>query len=169
MRRHPGAALVCLLIAALAFSAADPWQPVRFLSGRWQGTVQGERGDRAVTRSYAMSGVYLEERSLFPAPRQEERGFISVDRVRQKIVLRRFGTDGVVITGALNAAESTANLLVFDSESIENLDGGSRARVTWEVFSSDEFVETVELAAPGKTLGVVTRTRFTRVGRATGE
>jgi hypothetical protein len=73
-----------------------------------------------------------------------------------------------VNTYVFNAVESTSTALVFDSESVENMASGARARETFEVYSSDEFIETFEVAEPGKALDLYSRTRFTRVGRAAG-
>lgn len=157
----------------------DPWQPVRFLLGRWEGAVQGESGNGTVARSYefTLANRFIEEHDVSTYPAQaknrkgevhEHRAFISFDRLRRKLVLRQFDHEGSVSTYLLNPAESTATLLVFDSESVENRDAGYRSRETYEVYSSDEFVETVEVAEPGKPLDLHSRTRFTRVGRATG-
>jgi hypothetical protein len=179
-------------IAALALSAAvggappaaapgeDPWQPVRFLLGRWNGTVQGEAGNGTVTRSYefTLAGRFIEERNVSTYAAQEKnrkgevhehRSFLSYDRKRQKLVLRQFHQEGFVNTYVFNPAESTPNTLVFDSESFENIAPGFRARETYEVYSSDEFIETFEVAEPGKALDLYSRTRFTRVGRAGGQ
>jgi hypothetical protein len=158
---------------------ADPWQPVRFLVGRWTGTVQGEAGNGSVSRNYefTLNGKFIEERNVSTYPAQqknrkgevhEHRSFLSYDRKRQRLVLRQFHQEGFVNTYVLNAAESTGNLLVFDSESFENLDTGFKARETYEIYSSDEFVETFEVAEPGKPLDLYSRTRFTRIGRAIG-
>jgi len=181
MRRAVAALLVVAAFATFAADAPapDPWQPVRFLVGRWKGTVQGEAGSGAVTRSYefTLGGRFIEERNTSTYPAQERnrkgevhehRSFISYDRRRQKLVLRQFHQEGFVNTYVLNAAESTGNALVFDSESFENLDPAYKARETYEVYSSDEFIETFEVAEPGKPLDLYSRTRFTRIGRATG-
>jgi hypothetical protein len=175
------------VIAGLALTAnaadgleSDPWQRVRFLVGRWTGTVQGEAGNGMVTRSYefTLAGKFIEERNVSTYPAQqknrkgevhEHRSFISYDRKRGKLVLRQFHQEGFVNTYVLNPAESTGNVLVFDSESFENLDSGYKARETYEVYSSDEFIETFEVAEPGKRFDLYSRTRFTRVGRAAGE
>jgi hypothetical protein len=170
----------CATLAASAQDAApaDPWQPVRFLLGRWQGTVQGEAGTGTVTRTYELTlgGKFIEERNVSTYPAQEKnrkgevhehRGFISYDRKRQKLVLRQFHQESFVNTYSLTSSSGT--LAVFDSESFENLDSAWKARETYEIYSSDEFVETFELAEPGKAYEVYSRTRFTRVGRATGE
>jgi hypothetical protein len=172
-------AVACVATAADA-PPADPWQPVRFLLGRWTGTVQGEAGNGTATRSYefTLAGRFIEERDVSTYPAQEKnrkgevhehRGLLSYDSRRQALVLRHFRQEGVVATYVLDAAQSSANLLVFDGERFENLAAGSRARETYEIYSSDEFVETFEVAQPGKPLELQTRTRFTRVGRATGD
>jgi len=159
--------------------ASDPWQRVRFLLGRWTGTVQGESGNGSATRSYELTlgGRFIEERdvSTYPAQQKnrrgevhEHRGFLSYDRLRKTLVTRQFDQEGIVYTYVLNAAESSGNVLVFDSEAIESRDPGFRARETYEVYSSDEFIETVEVAEPGKRLDLYSRTRFTRIGRAAG-
>jgi hypothetical protein len=176
---------LALLLACAAFAASaqeasppDPWQPVRFLLGRWQGTVQGEAGTGTVTRTYELTlgGKFIEERNISTYPAQEKnrkgevhehRGFISYDRKRQKLVLRQFHQESFVNTYALTSSSGT--LAVFDSESFENLDSAWKARETYEILSSDEFIETFELSAPGKPYEIYSRTRFTRVGRATGE
>jgi hypothetical protein len=181
MRRRTFAVVAGLALAASAADApkTDPWQPVRFLVGRWNGTVQGEAGNGAVTRSYefTLGGKFIEERNVSTYPAQEKnrkgevhehRSFISYDGRRQVLVLRQFHQEGFVNTYVLNATESVGNVLVFDSESFENLDSGFKARETYEVYSSDEFIETFEVAEPGKRLDLYSRTRFTRIGRATG-
>lgn len=160
--------------------ATDPWQPVRFLLGKWRGTVQGEAGNGTVARNYefVLGNRFIEERNVSTYPAQEKnrkgevhehRSFISYDRARRRLVLRQFHQEGFVNTYAFNAAESSANVLVFDSESFENLDAAYGARETYELSSNDEFVETFEVAEPGKPLETYSRTRFTRVGRAAGE
>jgi hypothetical protein len=172
--------LACVALSASAQDAApsDPWQPVSFLLGRWQGTVQGEAGTGTVTRSYELTlgGKFIEERNVSTYPAQdrnrkgevhEHRGFISYDRRRQKLMLRQFHQESFVNVYSLTSNSST--LVVFDSESFENLDNSWKARETYEIYSNDEFVETFELAAPGKPYEVYSRTRLTRVGRATRE
>lgn len=172
--------LACVALSASAQDAApsDPWQPVSFLLGRWQGTVQGEAGTGTVTRSYELTlgGKFIEERNVSTYPAQdrnrkgevhEHRGFISYDRKRQRLMLRQFHQESFVNVYSLTSNSST--LVVFDSESFENLDNSWTARETYEIYSNDEFVETFELAAPGKPYEVYSRTRLTRVGRATRE
>ena len=185
MRRLLAAFVVIMNVAVAADAPrtggleSDPWQPVRFLLGRWAGTVQGEPGNGTVVRSYefTLGNRFIEERNVSTYPAQarnrkgevhEHRSFISYDQLRRTLVLRQFHQEGFVNTYVFNAAESTSTVLVFDSESFENLDSGFKARETYEVYSSDEFIETFEVAEPGRPLDLYSRTRFTRVGRAAG-
>jgi hypothetical protein len=52
--------------------------------------------------------------------------------------------------------------LVFTSETLENLPAGYRARETYRIVNSDEFVEVFELAAPGKEFAVYSENHFKR-------
>ena len=50
------AALIFFLLVATGAQAedkkTDPWQPLRFIIGSWQGTVSGQSGSGTVSRSY---------------------------------------------------------------------------------------------------------------------
>lgn len=63
----------------------------------------------------------------------------------------------------LNQQSSKPGKLVFESEQFENFDNNWRASETYEVSSTDEFVEIFELAPPGKSFPVYSRTHFKRV------
>lgn len=52
--------------------------------------------------------------------------------------------------------------LVFSSGNLENLPAGWRARETYRILNSDEFIEVFELAAPGKEFGVYSENHFKR-------
>jgi hypothetical protein len=52
--------------------------------------------------------------------------------------------------------------MVFTSESLENLPSGFRARESYRILNSDEFVEVFELAAPGKEFAVYSENHFKR-------
>ncbi len=53
-------------------------------------------------------------------------------------------------------------VLRFQSEAIENIPAGYRARETYTVTGPNEFVERFELAEPGKEFELYTETRFKR-------
>lgn len=68
-----------LLLAALPATSADdakpdPWAPVRFLIGRWEGTTQGEPGSGAVVRTYefVLGSRFVHERNVSTYPPQEK-------------------------------------------------------------------------------------------------
>jgi hypothetical protein len=52
--------------------------------------------------------------------------------------------------------------LVADSEALENLPAGWRARETYRFSSTDAFEEIFELAPPGGTLALYSHARFSR-------
>ncbi len=152
---------------------ADPWAPVRFLVGEWQGTAAGEPGQGTVVRRYdfILKDRFLHERNTSTYPPQERNktgevhahwSFLSVDRKRMTILFRQFHQEGFVVTYALNAALSSPAKLVFESEQLENLPPAMKARETYEVTSKDEFVETFEIAEPDKPFEVYSRNRFKR-------
>ena len=152
----------------------DPWEPIRFMTGEWEGTAEGESGSGTVRRTYSfiLSGRYLHERNVSTyAPQEpgkagevhEHWSFFSVDRARKTLVLRQFHQEGFVNQYVLNPSAGGPGKLVFDSERFENFDNSWRARETYEIRSADEFVETFELGAPGKDLQVYSRNHFKRV------
>lgn len=154
----------------------DPWEPVRFLVGDWEGTAEGQAGAGTVRRSYSfvLKDRYLHEKnvSTYP-PQQANKGgevhehwsFFSYDRVRTILVLRQFHQEGFVNQYTFNKTASGSGKLVFESEHFENFDNNWKARETYEIRSPDEFVETFELASPGKELQVYSRNSFKRVKR----
>jgi hypothetical protein len=74
---------------------------------------------------------------------------IGYDKARKTIVYRQFHVEGFVNQYAMEPT-GDSKTLVFISEAIENIAPGWRARETYHIFSSDEFEEVFELAAPGK-------------------
>jgi hypothetical protein len=151
----------------------DPFQDVRFLVGRWIGTSEGQAGQGSVTRTYepVLNERFLHERnrSEYPAQPSNPKGEVhehwsvfSHDKVRQTVVLRQFHVEGFVSTYRLMPRKDATASLVFESEQIENLSAGWRARETYDVVSPDEFVETFEVAEPGQAYEVYSRTRLRR-------
>jgi len=167
-----------LLIAASSVTVAgeagpDPWAPVRFMLGKWQGEAQGDPGKGVVQRSYTfvLDNKFIEERNVSRYEAKspgaepevhEHRSFISYDKARKTLMLRQFHEEGFVNLYALNAATSKPTRLVFESVSFENFSNEWQARETYEVISNDEFVEIFELKAPGKEFEVYSRNHFRR-------
>jgi hypothetical protein len=59
--------------------------------------------------------------------------------------------------------KTSAGTAVFESEALENIPVGWKARETYEVISPDEFVETFELASGAGVYEVYSTNRFKRV------
>lgn len=167
-----------LLTAGLASAQApepDPWAPVKFMVGKWQGTSTGNAGEGTVVRHYerVMSNRFIHEKNISTYPPQEKNkkgevhehwSFISHDKARKTLVLRQFHVEGFVNQFALNQEASTPTKLVFDSEGFENFSNKWKARETYEVISADEFTETFELAPPDKPFQTYSKNHFRRVG-----
>jgi hypothetical protein len=162
---------LCALADAQQRPAVDTWEPIRFLLGSWDGEVSGQPGTGKSQREYklALNNRFIEVRNKSTYPAQpknpkgevhEDWGMISFDRSRKKFVLRQFHVEGFVnqFTSTVGPEKS----LRFDSEAIENIPAGYRARETYTVVGPDEFVERFELAEPGKEFEVYSETRFKR-------
>ena len=78
------------------------------------------------------------------------------------ILLRQFHIEGFVNTYK-QSFEGGATKLVFESEGFENFSNSWKARESCEFDSDDRFVETFELAPPGKDFEVYSRAEFRRV------
>jgi len=163
--------LFCSLLSAQTSSAPDVWEPLRFLVGTWEGEVNGQPGSGKAEREYrfVLRGKYLEVRSKSTYPVQpknpkgevhEDWGMISYDRFRKKFVLRQFHVEGFVNQYA--AEPVGEGIPTFQSESIENIPAGFRARETHTITGPDSFVERFELAEPDQDFELYSETRFRR-------
>ena len=74
----------------------------------------------------------------------------SSDKARNLLVLLQFHIEGFVNMYRQAAATEGRASLVFESEAFENFSNLWKAREIYEFLSDDEFIETFELAAPGK-------------------
>jgi hypothetical protein len=153
----------------------DPWKAIRFLKGEWAGESEGEPGKGSVKRSYrfVLHDKFIHETSVstYPAQPKNPKGEVhehwslfSHDRARRTLILRQFHQEGFVNQFAL-APGGSGGTLVFESEALENVPAGWRARETYEVVSLDEFVETFEIAPDSGPYEVYSRARFKRVAK----
>jgi hypothetical protein len=151
----------------------DAWQPVRFFIGQWKGTAEGEAGTGTVERKYefVLREQFIQEHNTSTYPPQEKNkagevhhhlGIISYDRQRKTLIMRQFHVEGFVNLYALNQAASSPKRLVFESEHFENFDNSWKARETYDIISEDEFIETFELAPPGKPFQLYSRNHLRR-------
>jgi hypothetical protein len=158
---------------ALQPAAADPFDAVAFMIGRWEGTSEGRPGKGTLRREYekVLDGrfVRVHNRSEYPVQEKnpkgevhEDEGYISFDRARKKLVLRQFHVEGFV-NQYVQDDGAEANRISFTTESIENIPAGWRARETYVVHGPDAFEEVFELAETGKPFEVYSRARLRRV------
>ena len=167
-------ASVSTLQEAKPAAAADPWAPLRFMVGTWRGTSTGEPGQGTSERTYQFefgeTFLYVRNKGVYPAqpknPKGEvhqDTGFFSYDKTRKRLVFRQFHSEGFVNQYILDPAASDGKSLVFVTEAIENIAAGWRARETYRPIGPDEFIETFELAAPGKDFTPYTECHLRRV------
>lgn len=172
---------VAIAVILLAIAAAPAQQDARrdaladlaFFAGRWTGTVTGVPGNGTAEREYrfTLGGKFLEvsNRSVY-APQDknpkgethEDRGFFSYDHYRNKLVFRQFHAEGFVNQYVLVSVSDDRKRWVFETESIENIAPGWRARETYEITGADSFTETFELAGPNGDFAVYSKTTFRR-------
>ncbi len=167
-------AAVALLTAAIGAAQSDPWAPLRFLEGRWEGKASGDPGKGVSTREYRfeMRGRFLaaHNKSVYEPKSpgaesevHEDRGMFSYDRALKKLVLRQFHVEGFVNEYVLDSVSADGQSFEFTTVRIENIAPGWRAKESYRVLSPDEVVETFSLAAPGKDFEVYSETRLKRV------
>jgi hypothetical protein len=141
------------------------------MEGDWVGESEGEPGKGTVKRVYTfvLDKKFLNETNVSTYPPQPKNpkgevhhhwSFFSYDRARKALVLRQFHQEGFVNQFAM-VATATPNTIVFESEALENIPKGWKARETYEIVSPDEFVETFEIASTGA-YEVYSRNRFKR-------
>jgi hypothetical protein len=149
------------------------WDAVSPLVGVWTGKCVGESGAGQTERSYrmVMNNRFLEVRSktVFPpkAGQQsgevhEDWGMFNFNKTRGKLMLREFHVEGFVNQYVLIPAEPGSSKLVFESESIDNVPAGFRAKHILQFVSKDEIKEEFFLAEPGKEFQIYSTTTLHR-------
>ena len=78
---------------------------------------------------------------------------------------RGVASASIIRPSRLAGALRGAGALVFESEALENVPTGWKARETYQAESADEFTETFELASGTGAYELYSKTRFKRVRR----
>ena len=165
---------ICIAAIAQEPNAKSPFDPIRFFVGHWQGTTQGEPGHGKGERDYefVFGGKFLRASNKTVYPPQEKNlkgevhedlGYFSYDRQRKKLVLRQFHVEGFVNEYVEQESTKEGKTLVFETERIENIPDGWRARETYKIMSQDEYAEVFELAEPQKEFAVYAESHWKRV------
>lgn len=154
-----------MLIPALSFAQLSKqdsvWLPFKFMIGNWIGLSEGQPGKGKYERSYVFvlnkKFIEVNNKSIYPATKEnpkgeihEDHGFISYDHIKKTFVLRQFHIEGFVNQYRIESISKDGRTIVFISESIENIPTGFRAKETYQITNDNEFIETFELAEPGK-------------------
>jgi hypothetical protein len=165
--------LIPMLVGAQETKKPDVWSPLKFFIGSWKGTGKGEPGISQVEREYqsTLKGKFIQinHKSVY-APQEknpkgethEDIGFFSYDRGRKQFVLRQFHIEGFVNQFRAETISEDGKLIVFISESLENIPAGYRAKETYRILNENEFIEIFEIAEPGKEFTVYSLNRFKR-------
>lgn len=134
--------IACGVVTAQTSGQPDAWTPFRYFVGTWEGTGKGQPGESKVEREYkfTLGGQFLQvnHKSTY-APQtknpkgevHEDFGLFSYDKARKQFVFRQFHVEGFVTQYVSSNISSDGKTLVFDSEAIENIGAGWRARETW--------------------------------------
>jgi len=141
--------------------STERWEPFRYFLGHWTGQGGGAAGDGSVERSYEFilneRFIQMLGRSFYPPQEKnpegevhEEMGIVSFDRARQKYVYREFHVEGYVNQYVVAKWSRENGTIVMETEAIENIPSGWRARTSLEILGPDDFKETFDLAGPGK-------------------
>jgi len=150
------------------------WTLLNFLSGKWQGTGTGEPGSGRYERIYEFvlneKFLHVRGKSTYQPQAQNPRGevhedwgFISYDPARKTFVYRQFHNEDFDNQYVMSSLSPDGKEIVFESESIENIAAGWRAKESYRVITEDEFFETFELAAPGKDFELYTQCHLYKV------
>ena len=141
--------------------------PLQRFVGRWRGTVRGEPGAGIVERAYApiLGGKFIEERNTSSYESGELHHHIaywSFDRRRARFVLRQFHEESFVNQFVATTPDFVEGRLIVESEAIENIPPGFRARESYVFSSADAFEEIFEIAEPNADYQLYSHNRFTR-------
>lgn len=141
--------------------------PLSRFVGNWRGTAEGEPGTGTVDRTYTsiLNGKFVEERNESRYSSGEIHHHIaywSFDRGRSRFVLRQFHQESFVNQFVATMPDFVDGRLVVDSEAIENIPPGFRARETYVFSSENAFDEVFEIAEPNADYQTYSHNRFTR-------
>ena len=168
-------ALAFFSCTAFGQSPKDPpaWKALQVLVGNWSGTGEGESGTSTVSRSYELilNNKFMlgKNRSEYKPQEKNPKGethenwdMLSWDRTRGKCIFRQFHVESFVNQYVLDSVSSDLKFFRFVTEAIENIPSGWRARETYEFLDRNDFIETFELAEPGKDFTLYPRNHFRR-------
>lgn len=144
------------------YSQQNSLEKLQFLIGNWQGKGTGFGNENStITASYIfiLNKKYIEvkhESHFKPTSKKPngerhiDKGFISFDKVRNKIVYRQFNNEGYVNQYVLDEEKSNDSTVVFETETIENFISGGKARYTIKKITYTEIETIFDVSFPNK-------------------
>lgn len=130
--------------------------PLEPFLGEWTGSAGGFGREAIMTVSYrrVLNDRFIEMRTRSESDHDihEDIGYFSYDKARCVVVFRQFHTEGFVTRYVLTGVRDEGRTVVFDTESIENLGPGWRARLTMTRTGEDRYSFAFDLAPPEKDL-----------------
>jgi len=154
MKRKSLLVLGLLLSFVISFAQTNQFEKINFIIGDWTGTGAGFGNNKSKIESsfnLVMDGNYIEIRneSKFEPTEQNpegehhiDKGFISFDKSRNSIIIRQFNNEGYYNQYVLNDSISNENLLIFETELIENFVPNGKAKWTIKKINENE-IETI--------------------------
>ncbi len=153
---------ILLILPTISFCQDANFEKLNFLFGEWSGTGSGFGNEKSKIESgfqLSMNGKYIEvinDSRFEPTEKKPEgehhidKGFISFDKQRKLIIYRQFNIEGFVNQYVLNESKSNDNLLVFETETIENFVPGGKARWTIIKLNEDQIKTTFDVSFPNQ-------------------
>ena len=154
--------MVVLLSSFQLIAQQNSLDKLHHIIGDWSGTGTGFGNDTSIiTASYnfVMTNKYIEVKheSYFKPTEKNpkgdhhiDNGFISFDKIRNKIIYRQFNNEGFINQYILNDSLSNENTLIFETEIIENFMPGGKARFTINIISETELETIFDVSFPNK-------------------
>lgn len=129
------------ILAAQNTKRDSLWMLLKPFVGVWKGQGEGEPGKGNYERSYQFilnkRFIEIRNKSTYPPTDQfpsgevhEDIGYFSYDNSRKAFILRQFHAEGFVNQYKLDSVSADQRILVFITESIENIPVGFRAKET---------------------------------------
>lgn len=164
---------LALAASASAADAASWWRNLGWFEGHWTGQEQGLPGNGRGRRCYAPvledRFIFMRSATHFPPQRghpdderHEQWQLFSRDHDDQRILLRRFGSGGQVVTFVLDPEASRSDRFVFESSAFDQAPGAAHGRITLFIGRDDSFRERLELGASADALEQVMEGRWHR-------
>ena len=151
-----------IIVSQISFGQNKPFEKINFVIGSWSGEGSGFGNDKSKINSefkFVMDGKYIEvinDSKFEPTESKPEgehhidKGFISYDKIRDKIIFRQFNIEGYINQYVLNDSLSSDNMLVFETEEIENFMPGGKARWTITKINENKIETTFDVKFPNK-------------------